>query len=336
MPEPSAAASLTSPITESRSRRPTEVPPVGWVPRPLEDAAPGFMGLAFMGAGLLVWLLFWFGDAEPPQGLRKWGSAAFAALFFIAGIFLARLGFRAPRWWADRRFRGGREPWGQGYQWSRTVRPLTQSHGLDPCARAVGLLMLAVLLVVINLVWFDLDSVKGSVAAAYLVIPLISVVIVAVAGVGFWGVVVSLRRGPGTLRLDAGSYPAAPGGVFRAEYVRGARQPAMLGAFATLYCVEIELGPGTHSPAASALYGQTREVEATADPDGGAPMRVEFLLPADVLPTDLERERGRRFWLLQIADRDAAGTPAAAPETFLVPVYCAASLGAASGQKRRV
>jgi hypothetical protein len=187
----------------ARVRRPVNCPAIGWVPRPLEDAAPGLVGLAFMAAGLLVWLLFWFGVDEPPRGLAKWGPVAFAALFFSAGVFLARMGFRAPRWWADRRFRGGREPWGQGYRWSRTSRPLPPQQGLGLVERALGLVVILALLVVSNLVWSDLRSVTGDAWVVFLVIPAVSIAMLATVVLGAWGIVVQLRERRGTLHLDA-------------------------------------------------------------------------------------------------------------------------------------
>jgi hypothetical protein len=316
-----AVASRSSPVTEDRTRRPADCPAVGWLPRPVEDAAPGFVGLAFMAAGLLVWLLFWFGVDEPPQGVAKWGPAGFAALFFTAGIFLARMGFRAPRWWAERRFHGGREPWGQRYRWSRNARPLPPQRRLGLLDRGIGLIMIASLLGVVNLVWTDLKSVTGSAGAVYLVIPLLSLAMLAVVVFGLYGIVIELREGRGTLRFGADSYPARRGGSFRAEYERGPRQAQMNDVIATLYCLEIDIGAGRRRPAASAVYSQTREFSADQDVEGKNRTSVQFVLPGDVPPTDLERGEGRRCWLLQVVDRDAGGTPVAEPETFLVPVY---------------
>jgi hypothetical protein len=274
-----------------------------------------------MAAGLFVWLLFWFGDDEPPQGLRKWGPAGFAALFFIAGLFLARLGFRAPRWWTERRFRRGREPWGQRYQWTRAARPLPPQRRLGPLDRGIGLIMIASLLGVVNLVWTDLQAVTDGLGVVLLVIPLLSLAMLAVVVFGLYGIVAELREGRGTLRFGAGSYPAMRGGIFRAEYVRGPRHAQVGGVVATLYCVEIDIGPPRSRPAAFALYSLTREFDAGPNVEGRNRTSVQFALPGDVPPTDLERKQGRRCWLLQVVDRDAEGTLAAEPETFLVPVY---------------
>lgn len=321
MVDSNAVASGLSPVTEDRTRRPVRCPAIGWLPRPIEDAAPGFVGLLFMAAGLFVWLLFWYGVDEPPQGLARWGPVGFTALFFSAGVFLARMGFRAPRWWADRRFRGGREPWGQGYRWSRLLRPLPPQRGLGLVERAIGLVMVLALLVVSNLVWADLRSVTGDAWVVYLVIPVVSVAMLATVALGAWGIVVQLRQGRGTLHIDAGSYPARPGTTFRAVYERGPRQPPLAGAAATLSCIEIDRGSGGRRPAASAVYTQTREFDAgrVAD-DGGSRATLEFSLPPDVSPADLAREEGRRCWLLEIAGSDARGISVAEPETFLVPV----------------
>jgi hypothetical protein len=321
MADPIDAASRPSPVNEDRTRRPVDVPVVGWVPRPLEDVFPGIAGLAFMAAGLLIWLLFWFAVDEPPQGLAKWGPAGFAALFFSAGVFLARMGFRAPRWWADRRFRGGTEPWGQRYQWSRIDRPLPPQRSLRPVDRGIGLAMLLALLGVINLVWADLESVSGSVWVVYLVIPLASVVMLAVLVFGVWGILVQLREGRGALHFDAGSYPARRGGVLSAEYERGARQAHLQGVVATLFCLEVDLGPTRRTPAAFAVYSQAREFDAGQNVGGRSRTSLMFALPLDAPPTDLERPQGRRCWFLQVVDRDTEGTSLAEPETFLVPVY---------------
>jgi len=321
MSDPHASGSAPAPVGEDRTRRPIDCPAVGWLPRPLEDAAPGFVGLAFMAAGLLVWLLFWFGVDEPPQGLRKWGPAGFAALFFTAGVFLARMGFRAPKRWAERRFHGGREPWGQRYRWSRATRPLPPRRSLGLVDRGIGLIMLLALLAVVNLVWTDLESMTGSIGAVYLVIPLASIVMLAVVVFGFRGIIVELREGRGTLHFDSDSYPARRGGTFRAKYGRGPRQAQTNGVVATLYCVETDIGPWPCRPAAFVVYSQSREFSGDQDVEGEGRTSVQFALPHDVPPTDLDREKGRRCWLLEIVGSDARGTSVAEPETFLVPVY---------------
>jgi len=305
----------------ARVRRPVNCPPIGWVPRPLEDSAPGFVGLAFMAAGLLVWLLFWFGVDEPPRGLAKWGPVAFAALFFSAGVFLARVGFRGPRWWVDRRFRGGREPWGQGYRWSRTSRPLPPQQGLGLVERAIGLVMILALLAASNLVWGDLRSVTGDAWVVFLVIPAVSIAMLATVVLGVWGIIVQLREGRGKLHLDAGSYPARPGSLFRADYERGPRRPPTAGLAATLACVEVDFDVGQRRTTVSAVYLRTREFDPGQDVGLSGRTRLEFALPADALPTDLARPDGRRCWILQVADRDASESRAREPETFLVPVY---------------
>ena len=298
-------------------RRRIGISPIGSRPGPPQPALVG-VGCLGMLVGALVWWLFWFGDAVPPTGLRKWGSALFAALFFLGGLFFALLELRNLRWWAERRMRGGTEPWGEGYRWSRAMPPLPRP-GVGWLAGCVGVAALTTFGAAINLMWLDTGGIRGSRPLAYALTSLFTLVVLAMLlGAALTGLR-SLRRGRARLHLR--DYPASPGGRLSTELELPKRYARGGPCKATLACVEEArrasdplTGPA-HLVVEVVAARETRiDLGATAA-EGRRPI-FEFELPADALPTALDSADGRRrYWVLEIGLHDGVGW------AFLVPVY---------------
>ena len=282
------------------------------------------VGLLFMLVGAGVWALFWFGDAEPPEGARKWGSAAFGALFFLVGFRLFVDVFRVPRWWARRRFHGGHEPWGEGYRWNR-VMPGLAPAGAGVGKGCVGVVVVGVFGVVINLFWLDPGAASGDVWLAYLLIPLFTLFILFVVGSAALEAARMALFGYGRLELE--SMPVAPGSQLRAVLAGKRGLPAKGRVKVSLDCIEQaasatgELGVGP-APATKIVCSVARQIDLE---DGGAFGRrlpIALLLPVDAPPTALVQPGGAlRYWLLTVAVPEGKGLCPAETYQFLVPVY---------------
>jgi hypothetical protein len=317
MPTPPPSTSME----ESRERRKVGLAPLETV------TAPSRLGLTLMGmvtmlVGLGIWLLFWFGAAQPPTGLRKWGSALFAGLFFLFGLRFAVEGVRLPRRWRLRRFRGGTEPWGEGYRWARTMDPLPVPP-TDWVKGCVGGLALLAFVVAINMVWLDLGAVRGSRLLAYGLIPLATAVIVLVLVSGLWQGVKSIRFGRARLRLV--DYPAAPGGPLRAVLTTTNRLPAEGIVEATLARLEetpqAGEAPGRCTPTVEIVHSFRRRSDISTCSDGGHEVSLAFDLPPDIPPTLLHGPDGsRRYWVLEVAVPGRRSFHRRG-WSFLVPVY---------------
>ncbi len=311
----------TTSVEESRERRTVGLPPLETVTAP-SRLGPLLVGLATMIVGLGIWLLFWFGDAQPPTGPRKWGSALFACLFFLFGLRLAADGVRLPRRWRLRRFRGGAEPWGEGYRWARTMDPLPVAS-TDWVKGCVGGLALAAFVAVINMVWLDLGALRGSRLLAYVLIPLATALILLVVVSSLRQRVRSIRFGRARLRLV--DYPAAPGGQLRAVLTTTNRLPAEGIVEATLARIEEKPRAGDprggHAPTVEIVHSFRRRSDISTCSDGGHELSLAFDLPKDVPPTLLHGPDGsRRYWVLEVA---APGRRSFHRRgwMFLVPVY---------------
>ncbi len=285
-------------------------------------AAPPQPGMAAIGAlgmlvGVFVWWLFWRADAVPPTGLRKWGSALFASLFFLAGLHFLVLEARNLRCWAERRMRGGHEAWGEGYRWSCVMRPLSPPS-MGWTASCVGAAALAIFGVTINLMWFDTGAIRGSRLLAFTLTVLFTLVVAGMLAGALVQAMRSLRRGRARLHLR--DYPAMPGGRLCVE-LEMRRTSARGGQCkATLACVEETRrspDPGTapRRLVVEIVASQETRIDLRAAPVAARPT-IEFQVPPDALPTALRAEDGvRRYWVLEV------GLSAAEGWAFLVPVY---------------
>lgn len=307
----------------SAGRR-VDLPPLG-VPAPPTAAKP-WMGLLFMAVGVGVWYLFFVVSpthpAEPFPGARKWGATAFAAVFFLFGLRFALEGLRAPDWWTLRRFRGGVEPWGEGYRWQPTMKALPpwKAEKRGWAKGCVGLLALAAFAVVMNLVWFDRQSLRGDVWLAYILIPLFTLLIVFILGAGLWEILRQLLFGTPRVRFD--SYPVSPGETLRATIEHRGRFGRARNVRLTLACFAQD---PPRRETGSARVEAITVLEAVVDPADLAASRRRFPLAID-LPVDAPSTRlvrgdgGRRYWILEVA---AFQNKVRATESysFLVPVY---------------
>lgn len=301
-----------------------DLPPLG-VPAPPATAKP-WMGLLFMAVAVGVWYLFFVVSpthpAEPFPGARKWGATAFAAVFFLFGLRFAMEGLRAPDRWTLRRFHGGVEPWGEGYRWRPTMRALppwkAEQRGWGK--GCVGLLALAAFAVVMNLVWFDRQSLSGDVWLAYLLIPLFTLFTVFILGAGLWEIVRQVSFGTPQVRFD--SYPVRPGGTLRATIEHRGRFGRARSVRLTLAC--LEQGPPRRETGFARVEA-VAVVETVVDPVDLAADRRRFSLAID-LPVDAPSTRlvqgdgARRYWILEVA---AFQNKLRQTESysFLVPVY---------------
>ncbi len=297
-------------------RRRLGLSPIG---SPPPDPPHGMLVIGGLGMllGVFVWWLFWRADATPPAGLRKWGSALFASLFVLAGLHLVVLEVRNLRCWAERRMRGGREEWGEGYRWSRVMRPLPRP-GMGWTASCVGVAALAVFGVTINLMWFDAGAIRGSRLLAYALTALFTLVVAGMLAGALVQALRSLRRGRARLHLR--DYPAMPGGPLRVELEIPPRSARGRQCKATLACVE-ETSRSPHPGkvprrlVVEIVASQETRIDLAAGA-GAARPTVEFRLPPDALPTALRAEKGvRRYWVLEV------GLAANEGWAFLVPVY---------------
>lgn len=319
---PESPASDPSPRPSGRRR--VELPPLG-VPAPPTGVKPWF-GLLFMAVAVLVWYLFFVVSpthpAEPFPGARKWGATAFAAVFFLFGLRFALEALRAPAWWTLRRFRGGDEPWGEGYRWRREMSALPQwkAEKRGWAKGCVGVLALTAFGAVINLVWFDRSALSGDVWLAYLLIPLFTLFILFLLGSAAWEIVRQLWFRTPRIRFE--TYPAAPGETLRVVIEHRGRFRRAKSAKLTLAC--LEQGPPrleTGFARVDSLFALERPV-APADL-AASPRRVvaSFDLPADAPPTRLAQPDGSRlYWLLEIAAYQGKMRETES-YSFLVPVY---------------
>jgi hypothetical protein len=275
------------------------------------------IGALGMVLGVLVWWLFWHADAVPPTGLRKWGSALFASLFFLAGLHFVILALRNLPCWAERRMRGGHEVWGEGYRWSRVMPPLPRP-GMGWPASCVGAMALAVFGATINLMWFDTGAIRGSRLLAYVLTALFTLVVAGMLAGALTQARRSLRRGRARLHLR--DYPATPGGRLCVEIELRARSARGGQCKTTLACVEETRrvpggGAGPRRLFVEVVAAQERRIDLAGTAEAARPT-VEFHLPPDALPTALRAEKEvRRYWVLEV------GLSAEEGWAFLVPVY---------------
>jgi hypothetical protein len=298
-------------------RRRIATSPIGSPPGPPQVTMLVVGGLGML-VGVLVWWLFWFGDAVPPTGMRKWGSALFAGLFFLGGLYFAILELRNLRCWAERRMRGGREPWGEGYRWSRTMPPLP-GPGTGWAGGCVGAAALAAFGVAINLIWLDPSAIRGSRLLAYSLTVLFTLVVAAMLVGALKYALRSLGRGGARLHLR--DYPAEPGGRVGAEFELPKRSVGAGQCKATLACIEETRrapgnGVGPRRLVVEIVAAQEKRIELVAASAGAQRPAVEFPLPPDARPTALKGEDGvRRYWVLEVGLSEGVGW------TFLIPVY---------------
>ena len=308
-----------------RGRRRVQLPPLG-LPAPRAGAGP-WLGLLAMGVGVAVWYVFFVVSpthpGEPFPGARRWGATAFAAVFFLFGLRFALEGLRAPDRWRQRRFRGGGEPWGEGYRWRREMAALPRAEGGGWAKGGVGLLALAAFGAVINLVWFDLDALTGAVWLAYLLVPLFTLVILFLLGAAAWEAGRQLLYRTPRLRFE--TYPAVPGDELRAVVDHRGRFRRAKSVRLALAC--FEQGPPRRETGFAQvewLLGAERTVAAADLAARPRQLEVRFHLPPDAPPTQLDRPDGsRRYWLLEVAGARRK-TGARESFAFLVPVYTAA------------
>lgn len=307
-----------------RERRRVQLPPLG-VPAPPTGVRPWF-GLLFVAVAVLIWYLFFVVSpthpAEPFPGARKWGATAFAAVFFLFGLRFALEAVRAPTWWTLRRFRGGDEPWGEGYRWQREMKALPQwkAEKRGWAKGCVGLLAIAAFGVVINLIWFDTSALSGDVWLAYLLIPLFTLFILFMLGAGLWELARQLWLG--VPRVVFETFPVAPGKTLRVVVEHRGRFRRARSVKLTLAC--LDQGPPrleTGFARVDALFAVERPVDPADLAASPHRLVASFDLPADAPPTLLAQPDGsRRYWLLEVA-----GYQGKLRETesysFLVPVY---------------